>query len=211
MKCINDYIFKIVQGIIQFSILNFIICFILIMVSWYKRDNVPASIIGLNNLHSFFNDFMFFSFYGISLVCYIVVLIFNMIKSLEINKNIFLQFILIKYLVLSFFMIVSFNGWDSICPWNPVIDTKYSDTFNIHNLNMIEIGMTKEHVISLIGDPLRIIKNENVAEILKYTDDNKGNKIIENQFIFAYFAWINIELEFQENILSRTIIEIMND
>lgn len=44
---------------------------------------------------------------------------------------------------------------------NPLADTKVSESFKPLNLPLIEEGMTKEEVLNLLGDPLRISEDGN--------------------------------------------------
>jgi outer membrane protein assembly factor BamE (lipoprotein component of BamABCDE complex) len=43
---------------------------------------------------------------------------------------------------------------ETYCKFNPFIDTEFSESFNMDNLNEIKTGMAKEEVTELLGDPL---------------------------------------------------------
>jgi hypothetical protein len=182
--------------ILEFIILDIIIALILSIIIWYNRDK---NLIEIANINNFTFGYVFkYLVFSVLIVSYLIVLIINMKKSLKINRNICILLFPIKYIILFIFFLF-LGGFESLCPWDPLIDTEYSSTFNIYNISKLEERMPKEYIESLIGEPLRIYvdKKEGVIN-LKYTNDGKCN--------YGDYAWFDFQLNFKNNILIKKII-----
>jgi hypothetical protein len=46
------------------------------------------------------------------------------------------------------------KGFETLCIYNPLIDTSYSESFNPYNIPKLKIGMSREEVMALVGAPL---------------------------------------------------------
>ncbi|MBQ1794892.1 MAG: hypothetical protein II110_04345, partial [Treponema sp.] len=57
------------------------------------------------------------------------------------------------------FLMLAFNDFKYYK--NPLADTKVSESFKPLNLPLLKEGMTKEEVLNLLGDPIRISKDKN--------------------------------------------------
>jgi hypothetical protein len=205
----RKYFLHICCEIIEFLILNTVLALIISVIIWIIRDK---PLIDTANIWEYTFLYVLLNiFFTVSLISYIIILLWNIKKSLQIDKNIFILFAPVKLFVLFALYTVVWFAWDTICPWDPLIDTKYSDTFNIYNIDKIKEGMTKENVIELIGDPLFTGINEEGSAKLEFTSDGKYQKSMEKNYYgdFAWYsigggyAWFNYDLEFKDDILIR--------
>jgi hypothetical protein len=88
------------------------------------------------------------------------------------------------------------NGWDGICIWDILSDTRYSDNFKIQNIDKIVIGMEKEKVIEFIGEPLHRNSNNEYS----WTSDGKNwDQNISVLFLRKDFAWFHFDITFKDN------------
>ena len=79
------------------------------------------------------------------------------IKKIRIALS--LVFPMIAIFGFTSFLMLAFNDFKYYK--NPLADTKVSESFKPLNLPLIEEGMTKEEVLNLLGDPIRISKDKN--------------------------------------------------
>jgi hypothetical protein len=77
-----------------------------------------------------------------------------------------------------------------MCVYNPLIDTRHSADFNPYNVPRLEVGMSREEVISLIGTPL----GENNG-YMDYTSDGA--------FKFGDFAWFELLIKLDDGKVSK--------
>ena len=205
----KKYFLHICREIIEFLILNTVLALIISVIIWIKRDKPLIDI--ANVLEYTFPSVFLNIFFTVLLISYIIILLGNIKKSFQIDKNIFILFSPVKLFVLFALYIVVWFAWDTVCPWDPLIDTEYSDTFNIYNIDKIKEGMTKENVIELIGDPLFVRINEEGTGKLEFTSDGKYQRTMEknNYGDFAWYsigggyAWFNYDLEFKDEKLIK--------
>jgi hypothetical protein len=104
-----------------------------------------------------------------------------------------LTFVFVACLSTAFFRI------ERDCPWNRYIDTEFSESLNPKNIeivNLIEIGMTNEDVIRILGKPLSITKlklRENY-ERYNYTSDGAAP--------FGWdFSWFEVDIYVENGIV----------
>ena len=199
----KKYFLHICRETIGFLVLNTVLALIISIIIWIKRDK---SLIDIANIWEYTFLYVFLNiFFTIFLISYIIISSLNIKKSLQIDKNIFFLLFPVKLFILFVFYLFTWFAWDTICPWDPLIDTEYSDTFNIYNIDKIEIGMTKENVINLIDDPLF----EDGTEKLRFTLDGKYHRSKEiNDYgdftwysIAGGYAWFSYNLNFENDIL----------
>jgi outer membrane protein assembly factor BamE (lipoprotein component of BamABCDE complex) len=84
------------------------------------------------------------------------------------------------------------------CPWNRYIDTKFSDKLNPDNIELVDkinIGMLKDEIIDILGEPLYIEQSYNKdKEWYKYTSDGAAP--------FDWdFSWFEVLIIFEKNIV----------
>jgi hypothetical protein len=197
----KKYFFHIVLEIIEFIILHLILTLIISTIIWYKRDEVLLSIIGVDYFK--FSLVFYYIFIAIMMINYIIILLINVRKSFRLNKKICILLLPAKYFILYFFSIFFLFGVETLCVWDPLADTKYSDTFNIYNLDKVKEGMTIEQIDLLVGKPLWVRINEEGIEELRYTGDGKNK--------FRDYAWVYIQLDFKDNILKKKEVKMIHD
>jgi hypothetical protein len=110
------------------------------------------------------------------------------------------------------------EGGESYCPWNPYIDTRFPESFNIKNLDKIKVGMEKPEVIGLIGEPLykrngaiewysingqRFYRNRDDIEVYIYSSDGASN--------FGDWAWLSIRIWFKDDTVNEIFIRWQHD
>ncbi|MCQ2579372.1 MAG: hypothetical protein MJ159_01580 [Treponemataceae bacterium] len=96
------------------------------------------------------------------------------------------------------FIFFAFRGTESLCFWNPLIDTNHSKTFNINNVPKVKEGMTREEITALIGGPLEQEKNYS-----RYTED--GGTLTGD------FAWYKLVIVFEDDIAVKIDSDIICD
>ena len=79
------------------------------------------------------------------------------IKKIRIALS--LVFPMIAIFGFTSFLMLAFNDFKYYK--NPLADTKVSESFKPLNLPLLKEGMTKEEVLNLLGDPIRISKDKN--------------------------------------------------
>ncbi len=86
------------------------------------------------------------------------------------------------------FLMLAFND----CRYykNPLADTKVSESFKPLNLPLLKEGMTKEEVLNLLGEPLRISKDGNS---FRYAEEGGYNE----------YWYLLLAVEFKDNTLSH--------
>jgi hypothetical protein len=164
------------------------------IIIWNRRDTVLIEITSIEDFY-FKNVFLSIIFNTL-IISAIIILALNIKKTLKINKKIFILLFPLKYIILFIFLLFT-GGYESLCVWDPLIDTKYSDTFNVYNINKVEVGMSKEHIELLIGEPLYKSIDKNGIVHLIYTNDGKSN--------IGDYAWFDFRLELKNNILIAKI------
>lgn len=106
------------------------------------------------------------------------------------------------YLILFLFTIctelaIAPIGGEMPCFWNPLEDTKHSASFKPENVPLVKIGMTKEEVLALVGEPFRAKDSKNhyaieddfrTADFFDYTGDAAS--------FFADFGWYEFSVQF---------------
>ncbi|WP_272120367.1 MULTISPECIES: outer membrane protein assembly factor BamE domain-containing protein [Spirulina] len=85
----------------------------------------------------------------------------------------------------------------------PSIDTQYSENYNEENFNKITIGMPKNEVDQLMGEPLSIYQIEDGTAIYSYSSDARL-KILD-------FAWFGRSVIFRDNKVIEIEKEIYYD
>jgi hypothetical protein len=143
--------------------------------------------------------------FNFSIISFIIVQLLNLRKSLGINKFIFIRLLPLKIIIVIIFYMFT-GGFEGICPWNILEDTRYSDNFNVYNINKVEIGMGEDKVIELIGDPYFPYsndKNTNGEYRQYWTSDGKSN--------FGDFAWLEIIIKFKNNKVDDINIQWVYD
>ncbi|MDR1287683.1 MAG: hypothetical protein LBK08_08765 [Treponema sp.] len=190
----GKYLIHIGFETLRFCILHVIMALIISMIIWNRRDKV---LIEITNIE-YFNFATVFShiFINALIISIVIILALNIKKSLKINKNIFMLLFPLKYIILFIFLFFA-GGFETLCVWNPLIDTEYSDTFNVYNIDKIEKGMTEEHIRAVIGEPLYTNIDKEGIMHFTYTNDGKCN--------FDDYAWFDLQLEFKDNILVKKI------
>jgi outer membrane protein assembly factor BamE (lipoprotein component of BamABCDE complex) len=111
-------------------------------------------------------------------------------------------------IVLAFVFVVClgtlFFRVESDCPWNRYIDTKFSESLNPKNIeivNLVEIGMSQEDVIHILGKPLAItkLKSKKNYERYNYTSDGAAP--------FGWdFSWFQVYIYVENGIVVETSI-----
>lgn len=123
---------------------------------WFGRNKELIEAIW-PELNSHF-PFIFITFILIFLFPVSVILaIILVIKKIRIALS--LVFPIIAIFGFTSFLMLADN--DLIYYKNPLADTKVPESFKPLNLPLIEEGMTKEEVLNLLGDPLRISEDGN--------------------------------------------------
>jgi hypothetical protein len=187
------YIKQIIFSLIQFLAINIILSLFVSLYFWNTRE---AELIKVTNLteYTFLYVYIRVNFY-LFIISFIIVQLINLIKSLKINKYIFLRLIPLKIIFICLFLLFT-NGFDEICIWDILSDTWYSDNFNIYNIEKVEIGMEKEKVIELIGDPLHIYNDDEYS----WTNDGKNFEQDKDRlFMRKDFAWFVYRIIFRDN------------
>ncbi len=119
------------------------------------------------------------------------------ISAISMRKFLFrgLGFVFTPFVIaffgLSFLLsLFSLTGCETMCVYNPLIDTRHSADFNPYNVPRLEVGMSREKVISLIGTPL----GENNG-YMDYTSDGA--------FKFGDFAWFELLIKLEDGKVSK--------
>jgi hypothetical protein len=182
------YLIHIGLEIMEFVILTVILALLASVIIWYKRD-IP--LMEITHIEYFSPLYVFISLVFITMiVSYAVILAVNMAKSLKINKTICILLFPVKYFILGMLFLFT-GGSESLCVWDPLVDTNHSAAFNVYNIDKIEEGMTKEYVTALIGEPLDTYTDKEGVMYLKYTQDGKCS--------YGDYAWFEFQLEFRDN------------
>jgi hypothetical protein len=179
---------------LQFIVINLILSLIVSIFVWNIREVELIEITKLIN-YTFLYVFIRVMFY-LCIISYLIVHFINVIKFLNISKYIYIRLIPLKIIFICIFLFFT-NGWDGICLWDILADTKYSENFNIYNIDKIYIGMEKEKVFELIGDPLSKYNQE--KDKYYWTSDGKSWNTGFGWFLRHDFAWFHICIIFYDN------------
>lgn len=161
-KSIGKMFFRKLCAFLLFVLLGFIISLVLgFLVGGFFyliRDKELIAAICHNprdsytgyHFFNYINDFFFLVwFFGF------VIAAFLLRKSLFRGMGfVFLPF---EIAVFCFTLVMAFATTmiEKQCIYNPLIDTCHSESFNPYNVPKVEIGMSREEVVRLIGEPLR--------------------------------------------------------
>lgn len=116
--------------------------------------------------------------------------------------------LIILLLFIGVFLFGYISTGESYCWFKPYIDTKFAKNYTPQKFEMIKIGMSKNEVYQLIGEPLAI--EEVGYNILKkeliYTRDGLLNELAEKKGkVGADFAWYSSNVILNEE---NQVIEI---
>jgi outer membrane protein assembly factor BamE (lipoprotein component of BamABCDE complex) len=154
-----------------------------------------------------FNIFSFIIFYTIGFI----ILKLNNISALFSKFGISLYFgekQNIFILILTLFPIISlllyvYSHGEGYCVIYPSIDTVYANHFSKKGFEKVELGMSKDTVISLIGMPLFYEKQQNNEEIFFYSMDGACSL---GGYQYADFAWLSYSITFKDQkVISKDI------
>jgi hypothetical protein len=187
--------------VLQFFVLNITLTFFVSFFIWVIRDK---KLIEVTKLYEYtFSTIYLLMFFRLLVISLVLVLALNSKKLFRINKEIFIRLFPLKFFIFLLFLIFT-SGNEMLCPWNPLIDTRYSETFNVYNIDKIEIGMTKEEVINLIGEPLNSIEDPGRdSGWTRWTGDGKS--------FFGDYEWFSVSLNFLDGIMTEKRIDWVND
>ena len=186
--------------ILQFIVIHTIISLFLSVIIIITRDK---ELINITNMSEYNFTYVFwYMIISTLLISFILVEILNLKKLIIINRKIFLRLIPLKIIILLFFFLFFGGGYETLCAWNPLIDTEYSSTFNIYKIDKVEIGMTKEDAIKLIGEPLQTYIGKEY-ETFRFTSDGKSK--------FKDNAWFDFNLKFENDILIKKTSRWVHD
>lgn len=124
-------------------------------VSYLTRDKKLIAAICWNSFsgYSFPEYFIEFTM-GLGFAAFVI-------SAIILRKSLFtglgFMFLLLEiplFVILLFFSSIPLVGWETQCIYAPLIDTGHSETFNPYNVPQLEIGMSRDEVLSLIGKPL---------------------------------------------------------
>jgi hypothetical protein len=95
---------------------------------------------------------------------------------------------------------------ETYCPWNPFVDTTFSELFgknDIAKLYDIKVGMSKEEVVTVLGEPRNKGTYKNGTEYYEYTGDGAS--------IIGDWAWFEVRFEFRNDVLVEKRIGWVHD
>jgi hypothetical protein len=97
--------------------------------------------------------------------------------------------------------LLSYTPPEGIFPFNPDIDTKYTPGYSEAKFKQIIAGMTKNDVLSILGEPFSKSKVDwdwaNVDNIWLFTSDGACS--------WSDFAWKRKQVHFKDDIVIETI------
>ena len=205
----SKYFKNICYEILEIIILNIILSLICSVIIWIRRD---IRLIEIANITEYNSLYVFVHvFFNMLIISYIIILLVNIKKSFKIDRNIFFLLFPAKMLILFILYFIVWFAWDTVCPWDPLIDTSYSNNFNIYNIDKMYLGMTKENALEIMGEPLFERTNEEGNLILDFTSDGKYYKSMATN-VYGDFPWYSIaggyayfyySLEFDNGILVK--------
>ena len=111
--------------------------------------------------------------------------------------------LLLLLAVCTFLTLVPIGGKGD-CVWNPLEDTRHTDSFTPEGIPSLSLGQTQEDVRALLGEPLSIGKDKAGGITLYYTGDAAS--------FLADFAWYELNLYFSaDGQLNKITSRWMND
>ncbi len=138
-----------------------------------------------NPIYSFAGYFRTFAS-ALSLFAWIAALIIMRKSLFRGLRLLFIPFELILLLLSCVsFAGTFFYGFEGECIYDPLIDTRHTDSFNPYNIPKLETGMTKEEVVELIGQPLRDTDTE-----MQFTGDGASPH--------GDFAWYDFSIALED-------------
>ena len=144
------------------------------------RDKNLAEVLGI-----WFSDYFFSFFIGLAFIAWIISFVITRKFLCKGIGLVFLPIEIIIFVISVLFCIIEFYwGYENLCIYNPLIDTKYEKSFNPYNIPKINVGMERAEIISLIGVPISEINNT-----MYYTWDGKCS--------FGDFAWYEFYIELE--------------
>lgn len=196
----KQYMRQIKLEIIQFILTDCIIALIVTLIIWNRRD---IKLIEITKLTHFDSPYIFFTMLlNLCIISFVIIQIVNIRKLITINKFIYIRLIPLKIIVLLIFFLFT-RGYEDICPWNILEDTRTSESFNVYNIDKIRIGMEKEEVVNLIGSPLVERRKAGDEYWQNWTGDGKSN--------IGDYAWLEVRIKFYDNKVSDFTIEWVYD
>lgn len=150
-------------------------------VFYFLRDKELVAALG--GFH--FIEYVWYFYLGLGAIGWIVSIIL-MRKSLF--KGLGFVFLPVEIILVLFSLLMAYaqfvNGFETLCIYNPLIDTEYSESFNPYNIPKLKIGMSRDEVMALVGAPLEERSNR-----MYYTYDGKCSS--------GDFAWYELCLELE--------------
>ena len=133
----------------------------------------------------YFSDYIVHFYVGLGIIGWIV-------SAIIMRKSLFkgLGFVFLPIEIFIFFLSIVFIyvefywGGESLCIYNPLIDTEYSESFNPYNIPKLKVGMTRDEVVDLVGLPISESNNN-----MDYTGDGKCS--------FGDFAWYDFSIKLE--------------
>ena len=123
-------------------------------------------------------------------------------KYMKSKKRLFIILILTLFPIISLLLYVYSHG-EGYCVIYPSIDTVYANHFSKKGFEKVELGMSKDTVISLIGMPLFYEKQQNNEEIFFYSMDGVCSL---GGYQYADFAWLSYSITFKDQkVISKDI------
>ena len=123
-------------------------------------------------------------------------------KYMKSKKRLFIILILTLFPIISLLLYVYSHG-EGYCVIYPSIDTVYANHFSKKGFEKVELGMSKDTVISLIGMPLFYEKQQNNEEIFFYSMDGACSL---GGYQYADFAWLSYSITFKDQkVISKDI------
>ena len=155
-------------------------------VFYLLRDKNLAEVLGI-----WFSDYFFSFFIGLGFLAWIISFVITRKSLCKGIGLVFLPLELMIFVLYVFFCIFEFVwGYENLCIYNPLIDTKYEKSFNPYNIPKIELGMERAEIISLIGVPISEKNNT-----MHYTSDGNSS--------YGDFAWYEFYIELEGGKASK--------
>ncbi|MBQ3800762.1 MAG: hypothetical protein II837_10745 [Treponema sp.] len=152
-------------------------------VFYFLRDKELAAALG----GIYFIEYFWYFYLGLGVIGWIVSLTI-MRKSLF--EGLGFVFLPVEIIIVLFSLLMAYGGFvmgfETICIYDLLIDTEYSESFNPYNIQNLEVGMSRDEVIALVGAPLDERNNT-----IYYTHDGKCP--------FGDFAWYELSLELEDD------------
>lgn len=119
---------------------------------------------------------------------------------MKLKKSLFHRLVMYSAIITLVFFGWFYTQFENHFIFNPHIDTRFTEGFTLKDFNSVEVGMNKNQVIELLGEPFTKNSVSSVPECWVYSGDGKAKP-------FADFSYFSYQVCFEGDLVDRVTEE----